>query len=159
MAQAATGTPRQICYNEGHITGYLLSSGASVVAPLPPADSSAVDCTIDTFLCSRVNLSTFASSGCTFFFGAAFVGVFSGCGTQFGTSRRLFMTMPSLFFSAGSAGLNRRSRPMPFVLRGGGPRWRLREENGTAADRKSGQIWAASPSGRCGNGRHRFCCQ
>ena len=69
--------------------------------PPPPSSHRQLDCPIDTFLCSRVNLSTFASSRSTFFFRPGVCPCFSGCGTQFGTSRRLFMSMPSLFFLAG----------------------------------------------------------
>ena len=70
-------------------------------APPPPSFHRQLDCPIDTFLCSRVNLSTFASSRSTFFLRPGVCPCFSGCGTQFGTSRRLFMSMPSLFFLAG----------------------------------------------------------
>ena len=41
----------------------------------------------------------------------------------------------AVFLGRGSAGLNRRSRPMPFVLRGAAPRWRFREKRHRPPDR------------------------
>ena len=41
----------------------------------------------------------------------------------------------AVFLGRGSAGLNRRSRPMPFVHRGAAPRWRFREKRHRSLDR------------------------